>query len=162
VDLPAGKFNRLYLLAMAVHGDTDGQFIMGDQQMTLPIEDWSGYIGSWDNRVFEGEVEKLTYSVTNALERIDRGFIKREPLAWFCSHRHQSDGTDQIYTYSYLFKYRLNLSPGTRKLKLPVNDRIRIVAMTAAANENDDTEPAHVLYDDFTGREQIVLRESSH
>jgi alpha-mannosidase len=162
VELPRGKFNRLYLLALAVHGDTEGRFIVGNQPVTLSIEDWSGFIGSWDNRVFQGRVEELTYSINNPLERIDAGFIKRDPLAWFCSHRHQADGTDQIYTYSYLFKYRLDLPPGARKLTLPVNSRIRVVAVTAAANQNDNTGPAQVLYDDFTGREQVTLRASIH
>ena len=56
ISLPEGSFNRLYLLAAAANGDTDGTFSIGGQDTSLHIEDWSGYIGSWDNRVFQGDV----------------------------------------------------------------------------------------------------------
>lgn len=157
VTLPAGDFNRVYLMAAAVDGDTDGTFLAGAQPIKLAVQDWSGYIGQWDNRVFKGTVDTLTYSVTNALDHINAGYIKRAPLAWFCSHRHLPDGKDDIYTYSYLFKYHLDLPAGAHSITLPENPRIRIVAITAVQNHNDDTVPAAPLYDDFTGRTAIQL-----
>ncbi len=158
LPLPAGDYNRIYLLAAAVQGDTTGTFAVGGQEVRLAIQDWGGYIGQWDNRVFRGPVEALTYSVTNELDHITAGFIKRAPLAWFCSHRHLANGMDDIYAYSYLYKYRLDLPPGVRTLVLPDNPRIRIVAATVAQNHRDDTIAAQPLYDDFTGRRAPQLK----
>jgi alpha-mannosidase len=159
ISLPRGKFNRIYLLAMAVNGDTSGTFKIDGQERPLRIEDWSGYIGQWDNRVFQGEVPALTYSVTNPLDHLDAGFIKRDPLAWFCSHRHQQDGSDQVYVYSYLFKYHFDIPNGASTLTLPDNSRIRVVAVSMAHDENDATVAALPLYDDFTGRTALQIKQ---
>ena len=93
--------------------------------------------------------------------RLASGFIYRDSLAWFASHRHLRDGTDEVYKYSYLFKYALDLPPGTKTVTLPNSPRIRIIAMTVAQNENDATVPALPLYDDFTGRAPITLRAAN-
>ena len=44
-------------------------------------------------------------------------------------------------------------------LTLPNNPNIKILAATVSENKNDDTQPAQPLYDDFTGRKPIVLRD---
>jgi len=160
IALPKGDFNRLYLLALAVNGATEDTFQVGERNTQLRIQDWSGYIGSWDNRIFQGSIPEDTHSIKNPLESIATGFIYRDPLAWFTSHRHQRDGTDEAYKYSYIFKYRLDLPPGAKNIKLPNNPRIRIVAATVAQNENDTTQPAQPLYDDFTSRAAVALRNS--
>jgi len=157
IALPDGNFNRVYLLAAAVNDDTQGSFSVGASTTNLRVEDWSGYLGSWDNRVFVGSVPELTYSVDNQLERIDAGFIKRDSLGWFCSHRHLADGSDDIYRYSYLFKYGLDIPAGARTLTLPNNPNLRVVAVTAALDDHDATQPAHPLYDDFSDRKPIQL-----
>jgi alpha-mannosidase len=157
IALPAGKFNAIYLLAMAVQGDTEGIFTVDGRPTRLSVEDWSGVIGQWDKRVFQGEVAELTYSVNNPLDHISAGFIKRAPLAWFCSHRHQQDGSDQVYTYSYLFKYRLEAPAGAKTLTLPDNSKIRVVAVSLVQDGNDSTVATLPLYDDFTGRKAIQL-----
>jgi alpha-mannosidase len=158
VALPKGEFDRLYLLACSINGDAEGVFTIDGNATTLSIQDWSGYIGSWDNREFVGVVPERTYSVNNPLAGIATGYIKRDPLAWYCSHRHQRDGSDEVYKYSYLFKYTLPLPPGAKTLTLPDHPRIRVFAVTAVRNDNADTQPAQPLYDDFTGREPITLR----
>ena len=160
IALPKAKFNSIYLLAMAVDGDTDGVFKVDDHEVPMRIEDWSGFIGQWDNRVFDGSVADLTYSVLNPLNHLDAGFIKRDPLAWFCSHRHQPDGNDEIYTYSYFFKYRLPAAAGAKTLTLPKNSRIRVVAASLVQDENDATVSTMPLYDDFSGREAIRLSKA--
>ncbi|MFO1511908.1 MAG: glycoside hydrolase family 38 C-terminal domain-containing protein [Verrucomicrobiota bacterium] len=157
VTLPDVKFDRVYLLAMAVHGDTEGEFAVDGRSVKLGVKDWSGYLGSWDNRVFEGgSVIVFGYSVDNPLARITPGFIKRDPLAWFCSHRHFPD-RDEEYRYSYLFKYRLDVPNGAKSLTLPKNNRIRVLAVSVARNDNDATMHAQPLYDDFSGRAAMQL-----
>jgi alpha-mannosidase len=158
ITLPAGPHNRVYLLAASAGGDTTGDFKVDGHAVTLGIQNWTGKIGSWDNRVFKGDVSELVPIVTNELDHIDSGFIKRDSLGWFCSHRHLADGSDGIYQYSYLFKYRLNISDDTKSLTLPDNPRIRVVAVSAAQDDNDSTVPVQPLYDDFTGRPPVTLR----
>ena len=153
VRLPAGDFNRMYLLAMAVQGDAMGEFVVDGQGHALSIPDWSGFLGRWDNRVFEGHVSELTYSVNNKLTRIEPAYIKRAPLAWFCSHRHNpfgDSGSDEEYTYSYLFKFGVEIPSGAKTLKLPDNPRIRVLAISLAAEEGESAIPVQPLYDDFS------------
>jgi alpha-mannosidase len=60
------------------------------------------------------------------------GYIKRSPVAWFASHRHAADGTNEPYSYSYLFAYSIGLPANAKTLTLPANDKIRILAITVA------------------------------
>jgi alpha-mannosidase len=150
IRLPPGDYDRLYLLACAANGDAEAFFMVDGAATSLRIQDWSGFLGLWDNRVFEFVVPEVSFAVRNPLQRILPGYIKRQPLAWFSNHRHQRSGQDQIYTYCYLFKYSLDLPKGAKMLTLPDSPRIRIFAATVARNVNDDTRAAQPLYDDLS------------
>ena len=162
ISLPAGTHNRLYFLAASADGDTTGEFKVDDHTVTVGIQDWGGYIGQWDNRVFQGAVSELVPMVNNPLDHIDAGYIKRDKLAWYSSHRHNADGSNDIYRYAYLFKYRLDLTDSSKTLTLPDNPRVRVFAVTVAQNDNDDVTPVHPIYDDFTGRKPIKLRADAN
>jgi alpha-mannosidase len=157
LELPAGEWNRVYLLA-AADGDQTELFGVGSTPVELTIQDWGGYIGQWDNRIWttreepaprrpgepgNGPPRMRTVSEATGLTP---GFIKRAPVAWFASHRHGTDGTNEPYAYAYLFAYGIDLPPGARTLTLPRNDRIRILGVTVAREEGRVT-PAHPLYD---------------
>jgi len=86
--------------------------------------------------------------------RMTPGFIKRAPVAWFASHRHGTDGTNEPYQYSYLFAHGLDLPAGGRTLTLPYNGRIRILAVTVA-EEAGRVRPAHPLYDTLERGEDL-------
>lgn len=74
------------------------------------------------------------------------GFIKRADVAWFASHHHTADGANDPYAYSYLFAYRIEVPANAKTLTLPDNDKIRILAVTAA-RESGEVRPAQPLYD---------------
>ena len=74
------------------------------------------------------------------------GYIKRASLAWYTDHNHTPDGLNQPYAYSYLFAYAMKLSPHTRTLTLPVDEKIRILAISVA-REGPIVIPAQPLYD---------------
>ena len=99
--------------------------------------------------------------MNNGLAGLSAPFMKRDTLAWFCSHRHAREGRDQAYTYSYLFKYALDVPAGAKTLTLPNNPRIRVFAVTAVADAHDGVRPARPLYDDFTGVEPVALRATT-
>ncbi len=160
IPLPAGNFNRLYLLAAAVNGDQKAAFRLGDQPVELTIQDWGGYIGQWDNRQWEARqlpVPSRSNSTPpagtpprmyTALEYkgLTPGFVKPAPVAWFASHRHTADGANEPYSYSYLFAYSMELPPGARTLTLPDNDNIRVLAISVG-EESGRIKAAQPLYD---------------
>jgi alpha-mannosidase len=157
IALP-GKFNRVYILAASAEGDQSATFKLGDHSETLNIEDWGGYIGQWDNRTWKEKTTTLPpfpgaanqqprarVEPFGELTGITPGFIKRADLAWFASHHHNADGTNALYSDSYLFAYSIE-SAGAKTLTLPNNDKIRILAITVA-DEPSTARPAEALYD---------------
>jgi alpha-mannosidase len=162
IILPAGKFNRLYILAASADGDQNAAFKIGSKTVHLTIQDWSGFIGQWDNRTWTKREIPIpsspgapapgpgtppkTQSVLEFTGNITPGYIRRAPVAWFASHRHTAEGANEPYSYSYLFAYEIDVPVNARTLTLPENDKIHILAITAA-NDGDRVRPAQPLYD---------------
>ncbi len=165
IELPAGSHNRLYLLAASIDGDHRATFETGGKRVELNVQDWSGFIGQWDDRQWTAKDMTIPGSAGRAartehddyaeMTGIKPGYIKRADLAWYCSHHHNAAGENVPYSYSYLFAYAIDLDPGTRTIKLPDNARIRILAMSVA-EENPNIKPAQPLYDVLppAGRDQ--------
>jgi alpha-mannosidase len=179
IKLPEGAYNRLYVLAAAVGGDTEGSFTITTRDgktldTVLGVKDWSGVTGQWDSRLVDDRIAREVFTppevvaggkwsdetvfsqlmmrltVDNQIEGLANlrpAFIKRDEVGWVGTHRHAPAG-DEPYIFCNLFKYRLDLPQGATTLTLPKNSRIRIVAVTAAKNTNDDTSPASHLYVD--------------
>ena len=183
IDLPAGNFNRVYLLAAASDGDAKASFQVGDRTVELNIEDWGGFIGQWDTRVWKNNPytdKDWAVSATHAVWDPDPakqrtqghrnwsprypedyvglkpGFIKRADLAWYCSHHHTPEGLNQPYEYSYLFAYAIDLPAAARTLKLPNNDRIKVLAVSMA-QEGPEVKPAQPLYDTLGSEEARTM-----
>jgi len=173
VALPAGRFNRVYLLAASTDGDQRATFSVGTKSTELTIQDWGGFIGQWDTRLWknephfnwdisahhavwpakdldERELRRPSPSYPDDYVGLERGFIKPAGLAWYASHHHTAEGLNTPYQYSYLFAYALNVPAGANSLTLPKNDKIRILAITAA-EENPVTTPAEPLFDTLGG-----------
>jgi alpha-mannosidase len=79
------------------------------------------------------------------------GFIKTASVAWFASHRHTADGANEPYAYAYLFAYPIDVPANAKTLTLPDNDKIRILAVSVAA-ETAVISPAQPLYDTLAER----------
>ena len=143
LKLNARQGDRLYLLAAAVGGDQKGTFVVGGRQVKLTIQDYTGFIGQWNSRVTNGEM------VTEIdVSKVRPGFLKKQPVAWIATHRHNASGGNDPYEFCYLFKHRIDLPRGARSVTLPRNASIRIFAATVARNPNDDTRPAQPLIDE--------------
>jgi alpha-mannosidase len=158
IELPAGRFGHLYLLA-AADGDQNAAFGIGGRSVDLTIRNWTGFIGQWDDRIWKSAEEPIAPRAgqqrPNPGTRVNPfaemiglrpGFIKRDPVAWFSSHHHSPDGKNQAYSYSYLFCYRIEIPENARTLILPTNSKIRILAISAA-QDGSATTPAAPLYD---------------
>jgi alpha-mannosidase len=186
IDLPAGNFNKVYVLAAAAQGDQQAVFRLGGHPVSLTIENWGGFIGQWDTRIWKpmpdsvteggGQYSRVpahqvalrkdwavsanhaTWDLTNTGSPgwapkypedylgLRAGYIKPATLAWYASHHHTAEGLNQPYAYSYLFVYALDLPSHAKTLTLPVNDNVRIMAISVA-KEEPNVSPAQPLYD---------------
>ena len=169
IPLPSGNYNRVYLLAASADGDQTAAFRLGSKTTNLNIEDWSGFIGQWDTRVFKNQDDRnwaisahhAPWPPADQQQREQRvpsprfpedyvglepGYVKPASLAWYASHHHTPDGLNQPYQYSYLFAYSIELPEGARTLTLPDNEKIRVFAISVA-EENPELTQAQPLYD---------------
>ncbi len=144
IPLPAGRYNRVYLLASAAGGDQKATFIVGTKQTELTIEDWSGFIGQWDDRQWSSK--DTSHDDYGDMIGLKPGYIKRADLAWYDNRHHDAAGHNVTYSYSYLFAYSLDLPDNATTLRLPKNNKIRVFAISVA-NENPEVKPAQPLYD---------------
>jgi len=158
INLPAGNFNRLYLLTAAVDGDQETTFRIGNKEVPLRVQEWTGFVGQWDDRVWKTAEEQMQarpgtqgpprVRLNEYAEMVGLrpGFIKRADIGWYASHRHDSAAANEAYRYSYLFVYPIDVPVGAKTLTLPRNPNIRILAATVA-NESAQAWPAQPLYD---------------
>jgi alpha-mannosidase len=144
IDLPTGRYNRLYILAASSGGDQNAAFEIADKKVELNIQDWGGFIGQWDDRQWTSK--DTSHDDYGQMTGIKPGYIKRADLAWYCSHHHNAAGENVPYRYSYIFAYPISVQPGAKALKLPDNDKVRIFAISVA-DENPELIPAQPLYD---------------
>ena len=116
IKLPGGVFNRVYLLAAAApqSGEqlredtrTNQPSAVGDQSTRLTIQNWGGYIGQWDNRLWSTRQETVASGArrggggirtVTTMSGLVPGYIKRAPLAWYASHHHIADGSSVAYS----------------------------------------------------------------
>jgi len=147
ISLPkTGNFNHVYILAAALT-DTSGIFKVGGLKSMVHIQAYRGNIGQFDNR---------TWDKLGRLTGLEKGYIKRDEVAWFATHLHH-DTLAIPYKYAYVFKYKLDAGPASETLQLPENESIKIFAISLADNPSDQVHAAQPLYDDFTGRQALTL-----
>ena len=146
IRLPEGPFDRVYLLAASAEGDQTVAFRIGDETVELTVQDWGGYIGQWDNRIWTPAEEPAGAPGAIKYVGLKPGYVKPAPVAWFASHRHIAPGVNEPYAYSYLFAYALPVPPGAGTLTLPDNDKVRILAISVSGG-GPQVSPARPLYD---------------
>jgi alpha-mannosidase len=165
ITLPAGKYNRVYLLAAAANNDQKATFKFGNKATDLTIQEWTGFVGQWDDRIWKvteqqipppqgappGTPPRIRVNPYGEMVGLRPGFIKRADIAWFSSQRHDAAGAAEPYAYSYLFAYALDIPAGVRTITLPDNDRVRILAITVTA-EPWTLTPVQPLYDTLERR----------
>jgi len=165
IKLPEGDFNKVYILAAAAEAagfrgmDAGGAgggsatasrviFKAGGASVDIPVEIWSGFFGQWDKRLWDGDSAATSFDRGNInYVGIAPGYVRKDNVAFFTTHRHLRNGANDPYMYAYIYKYKIDLPEGAREITLPTNARVKILAMTVAYNENDDAVPAQPLYD---------------
>ncbi len=60
IELPQGRFNKVYVLAASGDGDQRATFKVGSDPVNVNVEDWGGFIGQWDTRLWKPKPESVT------------------------------------------------------------------------------------------------------
>ena len=183
IHFPAGHFNRVYILAASADGDQTASFRVGEKSVSLNIQDWSGFIGQWDTRIWKDlphhdwaiSANHAVWPPPDMAQRekpdtepkypddyigLKAGYIKPAGLAWYASHHHTADGLNEPYQYSYLFAYSVGLAAGDETLTLPDNSKIRILAISVA-QVNPELTPAQPLFDHVNRTEPPQAMEAA-
>jgi len=153
IELPAGEWDRLYLLAASTGGGREAVFAIDDTAEDRWVPDWAGPVGQWDSRLHG---ERLVHDP----EQILPAFIDQTPVAWVGTHRHGPGGENQSYRFTTLFRFDFALPEGARTLTLPDDPAIKVMAATVALNPNAVAEPAMPLYD-WTERSGVVIETAA-
>ena len=143
IPLPHGEWSRLYLLAAAVGGDRPAPFEVDRVSKMIAVPDWAEPVGQWNSRLVGGERQEEP-------SRIAPAYAKDVPVAWVGTHRHGARGENEAYVFTHLFRLRIDISRGAKTLTLPKDDRIRILAVTAVKDPNDDAGLAGSLVEPAT------------
>ena len=143
IELPPGEFSGLYLLATAAAGPATASFMLDDRACELTIQSWDGFIGRPDYRVWDStNYPEISYGWALSFKEVAPGYLRPDPLAWFCSHRHSAEGSNEIYRYCYVYRYRIGLLGPVKRLTLAQDERIKILALTLGRDANDGAEAA--------------------
>lgn len=149
IRIPTGKFNRIYILAASIDTLRHATFKVGNSKVDVPVNVWSGFVGQWDDRIWDKvDTSEINYSWDGIhYVGIKPGYVRPDNVGFFTQHRHLRDGKNDPYAYAYMYKYRIDLPEGVREITLPVDNKIRIFAISEAYNENDEAWPAQALFD---------------
>jgi alpha-mannosidase len=150
VQLPEGNYTKIYLLA-AANEDTQGDFIVDGKSTSLHIQQWTGKVGQFYNRVLSRD--------QNSVLEMEHPYVKADNIAWFTSHVHDDyPSKNEAYQYCYLFKYEIAIPAGAKTLTLPDNKGIKILSVTVATPNAEIVKPLQPLYDNFKGNSEFKLR----
>jgi len=154
IDLKNAKGNEIHLLVAATE-DVTTTFTIGERPHRLGIQAWTGFVGQWYDRVFDRTFGENDHHCDGKVVSILPAFIKRDPIAWFATHRHHPANGNESYRFSYLYHYVLPRCTAN-EIVLPYDERVRVFALTIA--DGSHVTAAAPLYDDFTGSKPITVR----
>ena len=181
LNIPAGSYNRVYVLAASRDSDQPSTFHVGKREVSADIQNWGGFIGQWDTRLWKNEPKRdwsisahhAVWPAADIKQREARlpssrypedysglreGYVKRADVAWYASHTHTPEGLNQPYHYSYLFSYAFDVPQGATTLTLPNAPNVRILAVSAV-NESPSVLPLTPLYDTLKHSEEPPAKE---
>ncbi|MEW5993167.1 MAG: glycoside hydrolase family 38 C-terminal domain-containing protein, partial [Candidatus Zixiibacteriota bacterium] len=152
LTLPAGRYNRLDLLITAVSGPAEGRFSVNGQDYRIWVQDHTASLGQWNNRMVNG-------ALVEDADLIAPAYINRAEVAWAGTHRHNADGNNEAYQFTYLYMVHLDLRPDASFVTLPDNQHVKLLAATLVKANSDDVHATQPLYDVANNTIARVLAE---
>ena len=127
--LPEGNtYNKLYFLAASASVDDNKIAVRcGKGTTEFIVPSYTGFVGQWEH---SGHTE---------------GFLKPAQVAYVGTHRHASDG-DQVYEFTYMFKFGMDIPKGATSVILPDNKDVVIFAATLVNEPQANVTPAGALF----------------
>lgn len=124
VSLPAGNYNRLYILAASAVRDTRCTFNVDGTEYQAVVPYYGGFIGQWGH---EGHTE---------------GYLKGAEVAYVGTHKHSMlKNADLPYEYTYMFCIGLDIPQGARTLVLPEDSQVVVFAASVAMDRTNVAVP---------------------
>ena len=79
LTIPRGTFNRIYFLAASSAQDAQVTLSVDGKPVTRTMEGWTGFVGQWDNRIWDGYVKKETDYTWDAIlyEGLTPGYVRK-------------------------------------------------------------------------------------
>lgn len=124
--------DTLSIMAASLVGDGDFIFMVDDEEVVVPVQAIEERIGCWD-----------LYDLK------ETAFIKRDKLAWECTHTHSPEG-DNVANQMFFFRYDLYVK-GAKKVKLPTGNELIVMAATQV-NDTANTVIVSEMYDSIERR----------
>lgn len=125
--------NRLYFIAASLYGDKAYNFGVDAHKTGIKIQSVNERIGGWD-----------------LYDLAETAFIKRDKLAWECTHTHSAQG-DNVASQLYFFMYEIN-TEGISTVTLPDDNGLLILAATEI-HDSREVRLNTTLYDRVEKRE---------
>ena len=156
LELPAGQYRHLYLLAASRQGDRSATFTFNSKKnaqlsnlksqlsarallacyqrdaRTLnsqikTVPSYTGFIGQWGH---DGHTQ---------------GYLKDARLAYVGTHRHSATD-DEAYEFTYMFMLKLDIPRDATSVQLPDDGQIVVFAATLA-NDDESLTPVSRLFE---------------
>jgi len=150
IQLPAGDYSKLYLLAAGAD-DVKADFVIDGKTTSLDIQQWNGYVGQFYNRVLSRD--------RNSVVEMENPYSKTDNIAWYSSHMHNDyPARNEAYQYCYLYKYEIAIPAGAKTITLPKERKVKVMSITVAKPTAASLQPLQPLYDDFKSNKEFKLR----
>ena len=125
--------NRLYFVAASLYGDKAYNFGVDEHKTGIKVQSINERIGAWD-----------------LYDLAETAFIKRDKLAWECTHTHSPHG-DNVASQLYFFMYEIN-TEHISTITLPDDNGLLILAATEI-HDSREVRLNTTLYDKIEKRE---------
>ena len=158
IELPAGTRAVHLLVAADSQDDVRARFRTGLDVHERTVQPWTGFVGQWDDRVWASPPPEIFFSWDGRVADIVPGYIRRDPIAWFATHRHHPENGNESYRFSYLFHEIIEAENGCSSVTLPNDPRVKVFALSVSDQAPGSLSPAAPLYDHFDEDRHVEFR----
>lgn len=117
-------YDRVYLLVAASDRDRHAEFSANGRTFCFDVPYYSGFYAQWGQTSFS------------------EGYVKDAEIAYVGDHRHNADGHNEPYVFTYLYQIAIDMDGETGEIVLPDDPHIILFAATAVDTADSGILPA--------------------